>query len=131
MKIFKTKEEKQTAKSLKKLNAAFGNNTTLAIWAHFDAAGKRRDLLRATTEEELEAQNGLAFDAMHGRLPPEESKLALLKIANGFMRSARRVGDDAELAVCLPDNKFEEKDITFLETNQLPSLAAVVRAKLG
>jgi len=65
-----------------------------------------------------------------GKYDPDRYPFIELNYIEDFMKAARRVvNDDKALAAAMPGT-FEQKDAELLEKHKLPSLAALVQAKL-
>jgi hypothetical protein len=120
-----SREEKQ---SLEKVHDATGWRFSVAVKEQFNAAGKLQKFATEYTEAESNEQKA-AIRGLLG-MSEDQSTLALLKATDIFLRVARRVGDDKDLATLLPAGKFNEKDAETLEKCELKSLAAVVRARI-
>lgn len=120
-----SKEEK---KSLEKVHDATGWRFSVAVKEQFNAAGTYQKFATEYTEAESNEQKAAIRGLLN--MTDEQSTLALLKATDVFLRVARRVGDDKELAKLLPAGKFDEKDAAALEKCDLKSLAAVVRARI-
>jgi hypothetical protein len=114
---------------LQKLSDAFGWRVTVGVKEHFTNTGKIKAFAAAPTEDEKAEQK----TAMRGLLfkSDAEAAVATLTATDVFMRVARRVGTDEELAGLLPAAKFDEKDVEVLEKNKLDSLAALVKKAIG
>ena len=119
----------EDALRLEKLQDAFGWRVTVGVKEHFNKIGKYKEFAAAPTDadndEQRAALKGLLFKS------EAESTLSTLTATDVFMRVARRVGSDAELAGLLPAHRFDEKDVEVLEKNKLTSLAALVKAAIG
>ncbi len=124
----KVKLSKEEKKSLEKVQDATGWRFSIAVKEHFNNAGKMADFAAAATPEETAEQK----NAIRGLLSmsDDDSTRALLKATDVFLRVARRVGDDKDLAQLLPAGKFDAKDVAALEKLELKSLAAVVKARI-
>lgn len=120
-----TKEEK---KSLEKVHDATGWRFSIAVKEQFNNAGKYEKFATEYTEAESNEQKAAIRGLLN--MSDEQSTLALLKATDIFLRVARRVGDDKDLATLLPAGKFDAKDADALEKCELKSLAAMVRARI-
>jgi len=137
------------AKRLDKIGEAFNNDLLDSISNHFNGAvtnaftpDEDKENLNAIdeTQKALEKSSKLlaAGNIFRAEIYSSEATLASLKPIDLFMRVARRVGSDAEIAACLPPRKSrtffprrsDKKDAAVLEKYELKSLAAVIRAKL-
>jgi hypothetical protein len=114
---------------LMKIDDAFGWRISVGVKEHFNNAGKDAQFIAAMTDDD-KAEQKAAIRGLLLKSEPEAA-LATLKATDVFMRVARRVGTDEELAKILPAAKFEEKDVELLEKNKLTSLAALVKASLA
>jgi uncharacterized protein YukE len=114
---------------LEKIQDAFGWRVTVGVKEHFNAIGKFKEFAAAPTaaekEEQMASLKGLLFKS------PADAAVASLTATDVFMRVARRVGSDAELAGLLPADRFDAKDVEVLEKNKLTSLAALVKTAIG
>ena len=114
---------------LAKLSDAFGWRVTVGVKEHFNSVGKLAAFAAAPTEAEKDEQKasmkGLLFKS------ETEASLSTLTATDVFMRVARRIGTDAELAALLPADRFQAGDAELLEKNKLTSLAALVKTALA
>lgn len=124
----KLKLSNEEMKSLEKVHDATGWRFSVAVKEQFNNAGKYQKFATEYTEDESKEQKAAIRGLLH--MSDEQSTMALLKATDIFVRVARRVGDDKDLAALLPAGKFDEKDAAVLEKCELKSLAAVVRARL-
>lgn len=124
----KLKLSNEEMKSLEKVHDATGWRFSIAVKEHFNAAGTYQKFATEYTEAESNEQKAAIRGLLH--MSDEQSTLALLKATDVFLRVARRVGDDKDLATLLPAGKFDAKDAETLEKCELKSLAAVVRARI-
>ncbi len=116
-------------KRLRKIEDAFGWRMTTRVKEHFNKAGKYQQFAEAPTESEKEEQKAALKGLLYKSAP--KATLASLTATDVFMRVARRVGNDEELAGLIKAGIFDAKDVEILEKNKLTSLAALVKTAIG
>ncbi len=113
---------------LMKIQDAFGWRVTVGVKEHFNNAGKIQAFAAAATDADNAEQKAALKGLLYKSEP--EAALASLTATDVFMRVARRVGTDAELAGLVNVDKLDAKDVELLEKNKLTSLAALVKTAL-
>lgn len=110
---------------LVRIDNAFNWRVSLSVKEHFNKAGKIQEFVAAVTDADKAEQKA----AIKGLLWKTESEAALgsLTAMDVFLRAARRVSSDEELAALLPADKLDAEDVAVLEKNNLTSMAALVK----
>ena len=116
-------------KRLAKIGDAFGWRVSVSVKEHFNKVGKFQDFAMASTPAE-EAEQRQAMKGLFS-MSEAQASFATLKATDVFMRVARRVGTDQEIAELLPKGVFDTKDAELLEKCELKSLAALVRTRVA
>ncbi|MBI1216691.1 MAG: hypothetical protein GC185_12845 [Alphaproteobacteria bacterium] len=122
-------QQLEEQKRLMKIDDAFGWRLSVGVKEHFNNAGKYEQFAQAPTEAE-KAEQKAAIKGLLFKSEPEAA-LAFLTATDVFMRVARRIGTDEELAGLIKADAFDAADVAVLEKNKLTSLAALVKTAIA
>lgn len=116
---------KLTSNELKQLDAIDNKvdyNFSISVKEHFNKIGKLQDFAATATDAEKKEQKQLIKELM--KTGSSENSV---KILNLFIKAARRVGNDQDLAAYLPQKSFTDSDAALLDKVGCKDYAALVR----